>query len=920
MSRFTRGFDLRGTKQATRIILLPFIWIFLLSQTSLSQSQQSSPIIREVSLQIQGQQDGENMAELIQVMKGEPFSLERISQSIKHLYSTGLFSDIKVLREGEKDIRLTYVLTRKFFTRKINILVEEGISQKKLKKALDAVRENSAFSDGMVAKAEEELREALREQGYFDPKIKTDVEKDFKTSSVDILFEVRSSKRYRVKEITFSGQTILPEADLRQTMETKKGHMFVPAQLESDVQKLKRLYNSRHYNRAEVNIKRTDFEKDGVSVELGIMPHERLEVVVKGAEVPLGLLLPIWEERIFEEWGLSEGEAKIINYLRDKGYLFASVHSFIEKKENSMRVVYEVAPDKKYGIQDISFEGLKYFTPEQLRRELGIREKIPFLGWISGKKLFELPQEIEELYKRNGFSQTTVYLNFTRIDDKVTAKYYINEGNQERIKNIFFRGNKALAAGKLMEHISIYPNGPFFRPIIERDVERLENFYLEQGFRGTEIQSSVEKADEDLYSVTFDIQEGKRVKIEKIIIAGNSVTRKSTILRELRIEEGDYARLGLIRGSKRGLENLGIFTEVKIEEISLSPESENLIVSVREGERNYVSLGLGLETKNEPRTFSVWNNEVRLRGTAELIRNNIFGRAAQLSLVGQFSLREKRGVISWEQPYFFGMPLQTYLNAWLEREERTSFSFERRGISLTTIKPLSESSLLLATLRWARTTLFDLQIAESEIDRQYSPFSASSISGSFIWDRRDDPFNPEKGHFFSIAFEWAFPLFKVESDFLKNFIKYQQYIPVIPGVTFSSTFRLGLGRGRMPIHERFFAGGSNSFRGERFDELGPKDPYSLKPVGGKALFLMNLELTVPLFFSFRDLFATLFYDAGNVFAKRKQMSLAAIQDTIGVGLRYRTPLGPIRFELGWNLDIPEGERRVLAFITIGNVF
>lgn len=911
---------MRGKKQITRIILLPFIWIFLLSQTSLSQSQQSSPIIREVSLQIQGQQDGENMAELIQVSEGEPFSLERISQSIKHLYSTGLFSDIKVLREGEKDIRLTYVLTRKFFTRKINILVEEEISKKKLKKALDSVRENSAFSDGMVAKAEEELREALRKQGYFDPEIKTDVEKDFKTSSVDILFEVRSSKRYRVKEITFSGQTILPEADLRQTMETKKGHMFVPAQLESDVQKLKRLYNSRHYNRAEVNIKKTDFEEDGVSVELGIMPHERLEVVVKGAEVPLRLLLPIWEERIFEEWGLSEGEAKIINYLRDKGYLFASVHSFIEKKENSMRVVYEVAPDKKYGIQDISFEGLKYFTPEQLRRELGIREKIPFLGWISGKRLFELPQEIEELYKKNGFSQTTVYLNFTRIDDKVTAKYYINEGNQERIKNIFFRGNKALAAGKLMEHISIYPDGPFFRPIIERDVERLENFYLEQGFRGTEIQSSVEKADEDLYSVTFDIQEGKRVKVEKIIIAGDSITRKSTILRELRIEEGDYARLGLIRESKRGLENLGIFTEVKIEEISLSPESENLIVSVREGERNYVSLGLGLETKNEPRTFSVWNNEVRLRGTAELIRNNIFGRAAQLSLVGQFSLREKRGVISWEQPYFFGMPLQTYLNAWLEREERTSFSFERRGISLTTIKPFSESSLLLTTLRWARTTLFDLQIAESEIDRQYSPFSASSISGSFIWDRRDDPFNPKKGHFFSIAFEWAFPLFKVESDFLKNFIKYQQYIPVIPGVTFSSTFRLGLGRGRMPIHERFFAGGSNSFRGERFDELGPKDPYSLKPVGGKALFLMNLELTVPLFFSLRDLFATLFYDAGNVFAKRRQMSLAAIQDTIGVGLRYRTPLGPIRFEIGWNLDIPEGERRVLAFITIGNVF
>ena len=903
-----------------RTILLSFIWIFLLSQISLSQSQQSSPFIREISLQIQGQQSGEDMMELIPVNEGEPFSLKRISQSIKHLYNTGLFSDIKVLSQGEKEIRLTYVLTRRFFTRKIDILVQEGISQKKLRKALDSLREDSPFSEGMVAKAEKELRETLRRQGYFDPEIKTAVKKDFKTSSVDILFEVRSSKRHRIKEITFSGQIILPEARLRQIMESKEGHVFVPQQLESDVQELKRHYNTMDYKRAEVSIERSDFEEGGVSVVLRIVPHKRLEVVVKGAEVPLGFLFPIWEERIFEEWGLSEGEAKIINYLREEGYLFASVRSFIEKEENNMRVVYEVTPGKKYGIQDISFEGMEYFTPGQLKRGLGIRERIPFLGWISGARLFELPQEIKALYERNGFSQTTVDLTFTRIVDKVTAVYHIEEGNQERIKNISFKGTTVLSSEKLMEQTSIYPGGPFFRPTIERDVERLENFYLEEGLRGTEIQSVVEKADESLYSVTFDIQEGRRVKIEKIIIAGNIVTRKSTIIRELRVEESDYARLGLIRESKRRLENLGIFTEIKIEEARLSPESENLIISVREGERNYVSLGVGLETKNEPRAFAVWNNVMRLRGTAELIRNNIFGRAAQLSLVGQFSLREKRGVISWEQPYFFGMPLQTYLNAWLEREERISFSFERKGISLTTVKPLSESSLFLTTLRWARTTLFDLQISESEIDRQYSPFSASSISGSFIWDRRDDPFNPRRGHFFSFACEWAFALFKAESAFLKNFLKYQQYLPVIPGITFSSTFRLGLGRGRMPIHERFFAGGSNSFRGERFDELGPKDPHSLKPVGGKAIFLMNLELTIPLLSSFRDLFATLFYDTGNVFAKRKQMSLAGFQDAIGVGLRYRTPLGPIRFELGWNLDTPEGEGKVLAFITIGNVF
>ncbi len=164
------------------------------------------------------------------------------------------------------------------------------------------------------------------------------------------------------------------------------------------------------------------------------------------------------------------------------------------------------------------------------------------------------------------------------------------------------------------------------------------------------------------------------------------------------------------------------------------------------------------------------------------------------------------------------------------------------------------------------------------------------------------------------------PVFGSESDFLKNFIKYQHYFSLLPRLTFSSTFRMGLGRGLMPIPERFFAGGSNSFRGERFDELGPRDQDSGNPIGGKALVLLNFELTFPFVSSIRNLYGAVFYDTGNVYARRKEFSLTSFRDAIGFGLRYRTPLGPIRVELGWNLDAPEGEKKVIAFITIGNVF
>ncbi len=901
------------------ILLLAILFIF--PPGAIPQTQQPIPLIEKVSVEMGGK-PGEDMVEMIPVKAGESFSLRKITESIKKLYNTGLFSDIQVVRNGDQRVHLTYIFVKRFLIEKIYFLSKATISDKKLKEELDTFREGAPFSEGKLSKATDELKSILEREGYFNPEIETFAETDIETSSVDVFFEIRSPKRYMINKIAFLGQVVFPESRLKKKMKTKENELFVPSVLESDISNLKKLYDATDYRRAEISIGTIDFdeEKLEVSIALRITPHEKIEIEVRGADVPLSLIRPLWEERIFAEWGLAEGKAKIINYLRERGYLFSSVLSSLEKADDKIRVVYSVEPGRKYKIKDISFQGVQYFTPSQLKEALGIREKLPFVPWISGSRLFELPREIEILYKREGFSGTRVDLNFITEDGKVKALFHIQEGKQAKIKTVSIKGERLLKEEILLEQISSFEGGPFFLPYIQKDVEKLENFYIDQGVRGTEIETKIEKIGEDLYSVFFEIKEGRQVHIDKIIITGNRITKKGIIRRELRIKEGDFAYYESIRETKRRLEKLGVFSEINIEEVPISPEKENLIISVREGDRNYISLGLGLETKNEPQTLAIWDNAIRLRGTAEFIRNNILGTASQVSLVGQFSLKEKRGVISWEQLYLFGLPLQTFVNVWLEREERKSFSFYRRGVSMTSLKPFSENWLFLATLRWVRTTLFDLQIAESEIDRQQSPYSVSSVSGSVIWDGRDDPFNPAKGSFFSFALEWAYPLFRAESDFIKNFIKYQNFLSIYPGITFSSTFRLGLGKGTIPIHERFFAGGSNSFRGEKFDELGPKDSDSLKPVGGKALLLFNFELIFPLFPSFKDLFGVFFYDKGNVFAERQDFRLASLRDAIGFGIRYRTPLGPIRLELGWNLDAIPEEKKILAFITIGNVF
>ena len=924
MLKFIKGFNLKSKKIIFSSSFCLFLFLIHLPSGFTLQSQESPPFIAKVSVNLDGQPAAEGIQELIPFKEGEPFSLRMITSSIKQIYKTGLFSDVQVLKEGEQKIHLTFLLTSRLLTRKIIFQGGENVSPNKLKRGLFSLHEGSLFSQERLSRAVEELKQILEDDGYFQAEVKAFTQKRPKTSSVDVYFEIQSSRRFIINRISFSGEVILNEAELKKKMKSREGHVYIPSVLEEDISRLKEVYSSKSYQRAEIELEERKFdEKEGyVSLSLKVIPHQKIEIEVQGAQVPLSLIKPIWEAEIFEEWGLTEGEAKIYSYMREKGYLFSSVKSSIERLDNTMRVVYQVTPGQKFKIEDISFEGLNYFTPTQLKNELGIGEKAAFLSWVSGARLFEIPAEIELLYKTKGFSQTRVDLNFITKAKAIKVLFYINEGAQEKIEKISFEGAQLVSPQTLLEQISSFEGGPFFSPDIQKDIEKLENSYLTQGVRGTEIFAKAEKVNENLFSVLFTIREGKKVKIERLIVTGNVATRKRTILRELRIKEGDYAFYDKIRESKSRLERLGIFSKVSIEEIPLSEERENLVVSVREGERNYASLGVGLETRSEPRTFEVWNMPVRLRGTAEAIRNNVLGSAAQVSLVGQLSLQEKRAVLSWEQPYFFGIPMQSYLNAFWETEERKSFSYEREGVSLTGVKSIAKNILFSTTFRWTRTTLLNLQIEESEVDREHSPFSATSLSGSIIWDRRDDPFNTGKGTFFSFVLEQAYPLFEAKSNYLKSFIKYQHFIPIFSRAVFSVTSRLGLGGGKVsiPIHERFFAGGSNSFRGVRFDELGPKDPDSGRPIGGEALFLLNFELAFPLASEVKDLSVALFYDKGNVFDLPKHFNLSALQDAVGFGLRYRTPLGPVRFEIAWNLNVPSEQRKPLAFITIGNIF
>ncbi|MGA2532632.1 MAG: POTRA domain-containing protein [Candidatus Aminicenantales bacterium] len=898
---------------------------FPLASPAAGQAPETPPaVVTGVTVLVDGKPAPAAFRDLISIKPGDTYSRAVIDRVVKQTFRTGLFADIQVVRSGEPNAALTFLLARNLIVRRV-YFTGSGIKSSRLREATETFRPGGVFAEDRVPKAIDELKEALRGEGYFDAVVRPSTRRDPGDAQVDVYFRISGWKRYRIQSVDITGPGSAKAADLKKRLKTRPGDFYAPSLLDKDIQTLETYYTSLGYPRSSVQLAAERFDEAGrgVRLELQADPREKVTIAVSGAKVPTSLLTPIWEERIFEEWGLAEGEVRILNYLRKQGYVFATVQSRIERPENELRISYAVAPGKKYRIEDFSFEGVKAFSPLRLKEELAVSERVLFFDLLSRDRLFAIPREIEYLYQANGYPDAKVDLELRRTENGngIHVVYKVQEGLQRKIQSISFAGLRLFSAGALLKELVDVQGGPYFPPNVQRDAGILDNYYLNHGVRGTKIIPRVETGGNGLYDLKFEIEEGRVVTVKNILITGNKTTRASVIAKEIRIKKGAPADYSLIQETKQRLERLGIFSETRVEEIQTDADNETLVISVFEGEKNYVGAGIGFETVDAVNSLALWDSQYRVRGTGEYIRSNVLGLAAQLSLVGQYSLIEKRAIAAWNQPYLFGLPLQPSFLAWTEREDRISYTYDRRGFSFNTIRPLRRDLLLLTTLSWTRTVLTKLEIPESDVDRRFQPYSTALAAVSLIRDRRDDSLNPERGYFLSWVGQLASPVLGTESDYWKSFFKFQYFRSAFSRLHFGLTARLGLGHGKISIPERYFAGGANSFRGEDFDMLGPRDPEG-HPLGGQALFLVNAEMGFPLISAIKDLSGVGFLDLGNVFAQVKDFRFTGLESAVGFGLRYKTPLGPVRFELAWKLGAPDAARghKPLIFITLGNVF
>lgn len=322
-----------------------FLSILLVALVKFSYAQEiESPLIGRVEIIIDGEVAPAELKNLIPLQSGDSFSPFLIRQAIQHLYLTGLFSDVKVFQKGVNPVDLVFALERQLYLRQSFYLVEKGLSSETIETEIKVLRRGEAFNENLLNIARSEIIRFLEQEGFFEPEIEVKTVR-IASNFVDLIWKINPGERLRIRQIQWKGEAEKLSREDKKIINFYPGDEYNPRKLQAYCQALQQRLRRRGFPRAEVNwLASVDRESWAADIEIDPWLYENIIIEFKGARVPEDLVIPLWEERVFEEWALSEGEARILRYLRRKGYLRASVKGQFIKQENFLRVTYNIEP------------------------------------------------------------------------------------------------------------------------------------------------------------------------------------------------------------------------------------------------------------------------------------------------------------------------------------------------------------------------------------------------------------------------------------------------------------------------------------------------------------------------------------------------------------------------------------------------
>lgn len=842
----------------------------------------------------------------------------------------------------------------------------------------------SPFVDSLPDQAKTALQQFFQSDGFFAADVQPETQRDSARRIVNIIFHCTLHRRAKIGQLNFPGLSPEQAADLRGCLGSLwarvKGSSLRPGQPYSSRRAKKSLERIREHLQSSghlipvVRQGLPSFEPqtNRANPTFEVQPGPLVTVKVVGAHLSkrtMKKLIPIYEDNSVDPELVHEGERNLVSHFQSKRYFDVKVDSQISQGNNAVSVVYTIHRGAKHTVEGVFFEGNHYFADGQLESQISIRKEHFFFyhGKYSETLLRKSVASLTALYRNEGFAGVKIDPQVRDHEPEVDVTFRISEGQQDKVNSLrIVNARNEPLNWQWPSRLNLGPGKPYSPRLLELDRNQIVAEYLNRGYLNTRFDSQISPSPENphLINVVYSIDQGQQARVGQVAILGAETTRPSFIrlITKPGVREGQPISEGQFLTSESELYNVGIFDWASISPLRPIEEQsqEEVLIRVHESRRNTLDVGAGLEVI--PRSGNVPVGAVALPGLPPVSlgnkfttsqksffgprflfqygRHNLRGRAEGAAVGLVLSRLDQRISFRYTDPYLLNSSWSSLFSVFAERSTENPIFTARLGqVSFQVERALDANRTKTARARYSfqRTNLSDIVIPDLVLPEDRRTV-LSTFYAEYLRDSRDQPLDAHHGIYQTLSFGISPSTLGSSSDFLRFLGQNAFYLPVRPWLTWANNLRVGFAvpfvGGRVPLSERFFSGGADSLRGFPINGAGPQravpvcsnpaNPATCSlisvPVGGHMLAIFNSEGRFPIPVK-KGLGGVLFYDGGNVYSNISFAQLTGnYTNSVGIGLRYQTPVGPVRFDVGHNLNAPPGVKATQYFITLGQAF
>ena len=719
-----------------------------------------------------------------------------------------------------------------------------------------------------------------------------------------------AKRREVVSEIIVRGTRVLEPDVVLMRLNTRKGDVVNMDALDREV---RRIWDLGYFNDVSVSV---EPRPDGLALIYTVVEKPRiLSIRVEGAsDLDEEDIIAVMQTRtgaVLNERILADDLQRIIELYRKDGYYLAEVSQSQESREDgtAAALVVSVREGNKLYVRNIVIEGAEILDAGDVKDELMVSER-NILSWLTGSGVLQ-----EELLDRDTAAIASYYMNHGFMDVEVaqprvdyeengiTVTFFLKEGPRYKLGEVRFRGDLLDTDETLRNQIvmdDMAARGDYFTlTSMQDDTRALTNYYAEYGYAFADIVPIPEKRpgfEEPTVDINFDIEKKQKVYIRRAVIEGNTRTRDNVILRELRLTDGDMFVGSRLQRSTERLNRLGYFDIAEAELVPTANEEEvDLKITVKEKSTGQIMAGFGYSTYS---AFGV---------SGTIMERNLFGKGYVASFNALFSGRRTAYTLSFTNPRVYDTDLSFGTDLYNWRDDYYDYEKDTTGGVLRFGYPIGEYTGIGASYRLDTYRISDVDDDASHFIRDiaHEDRFSSVVSLSIGRDTTDSDM-PTRGSINSLRGDYGGGIIGGDDDFMKLTAEHQTYYTLREGHTLHLRVKGAMlfknGNEDVPVFERFWMGGMDSVRGYRAKDLVPRDEVYDDRLGGTRMAFANFEYIWALH-SGVGLYAVPFFDIGfNLDHNQDYSWNDEVKKSVGLELRWRSPMGDLRFAYGIPLD------------------